>query len=304
MGQFDQTARPLAKMDGSAFFAWAFGCCDPPPRLTFVAWDDTRRLVSPGEPDRTNDLVALLRDEDHPTRQTWFVVEIQDEPERGIVYRSGQYELLLAKEVNPACHPDGPAVGSLVLNLTGTQNPARLEWAWGPFGTRLAPFIVDVASQDAGVTLTRIENGEVGLTILPFLALMQDGGTRDFIERWKLVVECEAFESRRVELKEAAIVFAELTRYQADWIRATEGWMARESTYIKGWERVGEERGELRTMRANLLKVVQHLENPVPESIRLAIEGTNDMATLERWFDAAIQVETIADLRQRMNLEP
>ena len=44
MGQFDQTARPLAKMDGGAFFGWSFSCCEPPPRLTYLGWDDTRRL--------------------------------------------------------------------------------------------------------------------------------------------------------------------------------------------------------------------------------------------------------------------
>jgi hypothetical protein len=47
-GQFDQTARPLAKMDG-AFFGWALSFCQPRPRLTFLGWDDTRRLVCPGE---------------------------------------------------------------------------------------------------------------------------------------------------------------------------------------------------------------------------------------------------------------
>ena len=45
MGQFDQTARPLSKMDGGAFFDWALGCAAPGTRLSFVRWDDTRRLV-------------------------------------------------------------------------------------------------------------------------------------------------------------------------------------------------------------------------------------------------------------------
>src|SRR5690242_5762855 len=114
-------------MGGSAFFAWALSCCEPPPRLTFLKWDDTRRLVVPGEPDRTNDLVALFRDEGRPGRPTWLVSEIEEEPERAVLYRTGRYEILLGQEVNPACDPDGPAVGSLVLNLTGTQKTARLD---------------------------------------------------------------------------------------------------------------------------------------------------------------------------------
>jgi hypothetical protein len=63
--------------------------------------------------------------------------------------------------VNPACDPDGPAVGSLVLNLSGEQKAARLEWSWGEYGTRLAPFVVDAARQDAIATLERIGCSQV-----------------------------------------------------------------------------------------------------------------------------------------------
>ena len=65
MGQFDQTARPLGKMDGARLLRLALSCCTPRPRLTLVGWEDARRLVCPGEPDRTNDLVATFRDEEY-----------------------------------------------------------------------------------------------------------------------------------------------------------------------------------------------------------------------------------------------
>ncbi len=304
MGQFDQTARPLAKMDGGAFFAWAFSCCRPVPRLTFLGWDDTRRLVCPGEPDRTNDLVAVFRDEDRPKTQVWMVSEVEEEPEKGALYRMGQYEILLAKEVNPTCDPKGPAVGSLLINLTGEQRVKQVEWMWadGAFGTRLAPFVVDVASEDAELSLAKIEKKELGLPVLPLLALMRGGGTQDFIERWKQAVETEPDEGKRLQYREAAIVFAELTRSQVNWLRATEGWMMRESQYIKSWEKVGEDRGRLQTRREYLLKRVGRLVDPVPEAIRLAIEGTNDPQTLDRWFDAALDCSTITDLRKAMNL--
>jgi hypothetical protein len=305
VGQFDQTARPLAKADGAAFFGWALSCFSPVPALTFLGWDDTRRLVRPGEPDRTNDLVALFRDEAHPGRQTWLIAEIEEEPEPGIFYRTGHYELLLGKEVNPSCDPDGPAVGSLVLNLTGMQNPARLEWAWGAHGTRLAPFVVDVAGQDAVATLGRIERGELGLTVLPFLALMNGGGTAEFIDRWKKAVEADPDVSRRQLYRDSALVFAELTTRQVNWMRGMEGWMMRESQTIKGWMREGEELGELRKARTVLLKLIgAQLEAPVPETIRLAIEGTNDVSKLDLWYDAALTAETIRELRKEMKLEP
>ena len=305
MGQFDQSARPVAKEDGAAFFGWAVSCCVPAPGLTFLGWDDTRRLVRPGEPDRTNDLVALFRDDGHAGRQTWLVAEIEEEPEPGVFYRTAHYELLLGKEVNPACDPAGPAVGSLVLNLTGVQNPARLEWAWGGFGTRLAPFVVDVSRQDAGATLGRIERGELGLTVLPFLALMDGGGTAEFIDRWKRAVETDPDVRRRELYRDSALVFAELTPRQPNWLRGMEGWMMRESQTIKGWMREGEELGVLRTKRGDLIELIgAHLEDPVPESIRLAIEGTNDLSRLQLWYRAALHAKNIAELRKQMKLEP
>ncbi len=61
----------------------------------------------------------------------------------------------------------------------------------------------------------------------------------------------------------------------------------------------------LLTSRANLLKVVRaRLQDPVPETIRLAVEGTNDLAVLNLWFDAALAVNSLAELRNAMKLEP
>lgn len=307
MGQFDQTVRPLAKMDGGAFLAWALSCCDESPRWRFLAWDDTRRLVCPGEPDRTNDLVLLCRDAAHPRRDTWLIVEIEEEADPGILWRAGQYEILLGKEVNPACHPLGSAVGSLVVNLSGSQRIPRLDWSWSwdRYGSRLAPLVVDVGKQDAGATLARIEAEEVGLTVLPFLALMKGSGSRAFIDAWKGAVErLERAAARQVQYREAALVLAELTPHPVEWIRATEGWMARESAYIKSWERVGEERGELRNARSSLCAVIEaRFRTTVPEPIRLAIEGTNDLDKLNTWLRAAATAENVADLRKEIKLE-
>jgi hypothetical protein len=108
-----------------------------------------------------------------------------------------------------------------------------------------------------------------------------------------------------VQYRDAALVFAELTRAQADWLRVLEGWQMRESQYIKRWEKVGEDRGILLTKREYLLEAVKlRLADPVPEAIRLAIEGTNDLQTLDRWYQAALTSRTLAQLRKAMNLVP
>ncbi len=79
----------------------------------------------------------------------------------------------------------------------------------------------------------------------------------------------------------------------------------RESQYIKRWEKVGEDRGALQTRREYLLEAVKlRLENPVPEPIRLAIEGTNDLTTLDRWYQAALTLSSIAEFRKAITLPP
>ena len=81
--------------------------------------------------------------------------------------------------------------------------------------------------------------------------------------------------------------------------------MMRESQTIKGWMREGEERGELRKARANLIDLIgAHLEDPVPESIRLAIEGTNDVSRLDIWYKAALTAKSFGEFRKQMKLEP
>jgi hypothetical protein len=234
----------------------------------------------------------------------WLIVEIEEEANPGIFLRTGQYELLLMKEVNPLCEPAGALVVSLVLNLSGKQKRPGAEWAFGSYGTRLQPLVVDVARQDAGATLERLERGELGLTVLPLLALLKGGGERAFIERWKRVVEGEPEEARRLSWRDWAPIMAELTRKQMNWTRAMEGWMARESKIITGWLKQGREQGNLDTMREVIRRNLElRLKVAVPEPIQLAIEGTSDMAKLDEWYVASLNATDLADFHKRMRLE-
>jgi hypothetical protein len=62
--------------------------------------------------------------------------------------------------------------------------------------------------------------------------------------------------------------------------------------------------GLIEARRADLLEVIRvRLQDPVPESVRVAIEGTNDPVTLERWFKAALAMNTLAEFRAAMPLD-
>jgi hypothetical protein len=71
----------------------------------------------------------------------------------------------------------------------------------------------------------------------------------------------------------------------------------RESQYLKNFEAQGEVRGR----RAYLLRALQaRLGTPAPEPVRLAIEGTNDLGVLDRWFEAALVAPSRADFQAAM----
>ncbi|MBY0228661.1 MAG: hypothetical protein K2W96_05210 [Gemmataceae bacterium] len=302
MGQFDQTGRQMAKLEGKEFPPWALSCCDDPPSLSFLRWDDTRRLADAGEPDRVNDVVAEVGDGSRPALPCWLVVEIEDEAEDRTFLRTGQYELALIRELAPT-KPRSVGVLSLILNLSGRQGKAEYQQSFGGYGMRLGPLVVDVSAQDASATLARIEKSELGLTVLPFCALMGGAGDPAFIEGWKSAVMRERDEGRRLQYRDWALVMTELTGWQPGWKKATEGWMERESVMIEGWKSEGREEGELLTMRRALCDALQtRLRVAVPEALRHAIEGSNDLKKLHEWFLAALVASDLADFRTRMNL--
>jgi hypothetical protein len=307
MGMFDQTARQASKVEGEPFFAWALSRSPQSPPLKFERWDDTRRLVVPGEPDRTNDLVAVLRRTDAEAPPCFMIVEVESEPERVIFQRVGLYEMLLSLEVVPGAEPgQEPMVGAVVLNLTGRQQPTNLEMPipGTSLGTWIRPIVINLCDENAQTTLAAIEAGELGISLLPWVPLMAGGGKPKLIERWTKAAERELVLDRRAAYRDWALVFAELSPEQVNWQQALEGWQMQESQVIRGWINRGKEQGNVERGRADVLRLIRkRLADPVPEALRLAVEGTNDLVTLERWFDAAIEAKTLADLRAAMKLE-
>jgi hypothetical protein len=308
MGMFDQTARQACKLDGPPFFAWLLRQCDPPPALVFERWDDTRRLALPGDADRTDDVVAVLCRPDAPEQRTWMIVEVETEPKRLIFHRLGGYALLLSAEVSQAPSPvDEPPVATALLNLTGQpqRTGLRLMLPGTPFGLTVAPLVVNLRQIQAAVTLAEMVAGQTGLCLLPWIPLMAGGGDPAVIEEWKRVALTEPDVQRRLMYRDWALVFAELAKELVNWQQALEGWQVQESQVIRGWIDRGKQEGRVENARAVLLDLVRlRLEDPVPEAVRLAVEGTNDEGTLTRWIQAVALANTLAEFTAAMRQQP
>jgi len=302
MPTFDEAARQVCKVSGAGLTPWLDHFAEESMAADFAAWDDARRTSWPGGPERTDDVVCVLRRraDGRPAR---LIVEAETEPRPDGVARLGIYELLLAIEVRGVLE-EGPPVYGAIIRLTGSKKggPLILTRSASHPGVLVQPIEVWLADQDAAGTLARIESAELALCILPWVVLMRGGGESQLIERWKQLASREAEVEKRVAYRAFALVFAELIPELVNWQRGLEGWEVRESQYLKSFEIRGEQKGELHGRRAYLLRVLQsRLCTPAPEPIRLAIEGTTDLGVLDRWFDAALTAASWADFQAVMH---
>lgn len=301
MATFDEAGRQAYKVDGAGMTPWLDRFADESMTADFAAWDDARRTAWPGGPERTDDVVCVLRrrTDGKPAR---LIVEVATEPRPDDRARLGIYELLLAIEVRGVLE-DGPPVYGAILHLTGTRRggPLMLTHSASNPGVLVKPIEVWLADLVAAETLALIEAGEVALCVLPFIVLMRGGGESELIERWKQVAGSERDAEKRTAYRSFALEFAELTPGLVTWQRQLEGWEVRESQYSKTIEARGEHKGEVKRARAYLLEGLEiRLGSPTPEPIRLAIEGTNDVETLNRWFRLMFTVDSWAEFQAQV----
>jgi hypothetical protein len=297
MATFDETARQVCKVSGAGLTAWLDRFARESMAADFAAWDDTRRTSWPGGPERTDDVVCVLRRR-ADGKAAHLIVEAETEPRADRVARLGIYELLLAIEVRGVLD-DGPPVFGAIVHLTGSKKggPLILSKSASHPGLLVEPIEVWLADVSAADTLALIESGTLEVCILPWVVLMRGGGDPAIIERWKQLAGREPDAEKRALYRSFALVFAELIPELVNWQRHLEGWEVRESQYLKSFE----DRGEVKRARADLLRVLlSRLGSPAPEPIRLAIEGTNDLGILDRWFDAALAAASWADFQAAM----
>jgi hypothetical protein len=298
MATFDAAARQACKVSGTGLLVWLDRFAEESMAADFAGWDDTRRTSWPGGPERTDDVVCLLRRR-ADGKPAHLIVEVETEPRPDGLARLGIYELLLAIEVRGVL-PGGPPVYGAILRLTGNKTDGALvltKSASHP-GVLVDPIEIWLADESATDTLAQIESGDLPLSALPWVVLMRGGGDPAAIERWKQLVGREPDVEKRSAFRHFALEFAELVPELVNWQRHLEGWEVRESQYSKSIEARGEHKGEVKRARTDVLQGLRlKFGSPVPEPIRLAIEGTNDLARLDHWFQALFTVSSWAEFQ-------
>jgi hypothetical protein len=289
---YDQASRYVAKLEPPGLLRWLLPTLAP--RVSFQGWLDTRSLPFPGEPDRTNDTVACLRDDaDAPT---WWAlaIEFSSRPDSEMFGRMLEYLGRLWRERRPTDEQGSRfQVGGAVVNLTGVGQASRDLQLPQNTGIRTCLQLAErnLVQEDAAATLAEMAAGRVTRCLLPWIPLMNGGGEPGIIDEWVRQAQAEPDAARRGDYGGLALVFAELAGSRDRWREALRGWNVLQSQQVLEWQA---------NATANaLLRMLQRRFHPeVPAELVATIQATTDMEQLNRWIDAAVTSASLDDFRQ------
>ena len=322
---YDQACRFLLRQFPVPLLAWLLGL--PAAELDFVGWLDTRGLPWPGQPDRTCDTVAHLRD---PARGglPWAVpVEFQIDPDprmlgRGLGYLSGLWD-----ECKPTAHRgDRFEVGLIVVNLCGAGRCSRsMRLGGSAMRTVLRAAERNLSRLSAERIMRRIGPGHTPVEVLPWVPLFQGGGEAGIIDSWLVLARQQKDEQLRSVLA-LVVLFAEAAGCVAPWREALEGWdmiesqivkewteLARERAYAKGQDegkKAGLDEGNKAGLREGLLQgkvdtLLRLLRRPplsLPSDLEQAVRAVADIARLDAALDAALSSSSLEEFRRTAGL--
>ncbi len=290
---FDKTARFAAKFDAEEFLAWVLGLA--PERLGFGGWLDTRAIPFPGEQDQTSDTVARFDPPDGREPPWALAVEFQIEPDPLMFGRLLAYLAQLWQALKP--DPGRGSrfhIGAAVLNLTGTGQASReMRLPETTVVTQLVVAERNLARESADDTVGRIETGELGWSVLPWVPLMAGGGDETIIERWKRLALLEPSSRRRSEYAGLALVFAEAADRRERWELALKEWNVRESVVVNRWKAEARVEGQ----SSILLTMLEEKFGSLPVDLSTAIRACADATRLQQWAGTAIRADTLDAFR-------
>jgi hypothetical protein len=300
--RYDQACRYAAKLDAVGLLCWLVG--ETPAELRFRTWLDARTLPWPGDPERTCDTVAWLGDAD-PAVEWAVPVEFCLEPDGELFGRLLVYLGQLWHEKRPT---DGRgehfAVGAVVVNLTGRGHTSRdMQLRQTGVRTMLGVAECDLAHMDAATTLDGIAAATIAPCVLSWIPLMQNGAEAAIIQQWLELARREPEAKRRSDYGGLALVFAEAADRRHAWEKALEGWNVTDSQVIQEWIAQGEVMGEVKGQATALLRLLARRFPPgLPAEVAAVIRGATDVAQLQRWFDLAVDADSLETFRRAAGL--
>lgn len=292
----------------------------PPLIMTHYHWQkwlNTRNTPFPGEPERICDTVAawVHREGTEPPLAT--VIEFLVDPSPQFLQHLAAYTSDVRQD-HPyqSSHPvvQYETIGVVVV-LTGAEQPstwtckpAHAEGAGHTFGA----IVRTLATRSASETLARIERGELGRCVLPWIVLMQGGDESANIALWKRLASEEPDGRKRADYGGLVLVFAELAGRRAPWETALEDWNMVESEIVKKWKakarkealdeghRAGLDEGA-QPLRSQLDQLGQfRFSKPLPADVQQRVQAAN-LETLQRWFQLLLHVNSLDEFQAKTN---
>jgi hypothetical protein len=289
MGVFDQATRfatdtnPQAVVDrllrGKGVF-WQFR-----------EWADTRMLRWPGNADRTADQVAALYYPAAADSPWLMVLEFQAQVDPDKMDVTLEEVAMVRNHVNHGEERKGKyRVMAALVYLCGRCPEDMLDFTLPDgTGTRHAPLIWNIEDDDAAQILEAVAAEVLSWAMLFWVPLMAGGTNDKVIARWKEVVLATVADPvMRGNLAGIAVVFAELAGNVPAWKRGVEGLGMTESQVVNEWINQGEVKGELKTQRKNLLRLLNiRYAGLVSNEVTQLIQHQDSLELLGDWFDAA-----------------
>jgi hypothetical protein len=297
MGDFDQAARYAARAEPDVVLARLLR--ESGLAVTFREWLDTRTVPLPGGSDRTADLVAAADDPTAAERPWLFVLEFQAQVDADKLDVTREEVAILRSRVRFGHDLRGKyKVGAGLIYLWDRcpEETVDMRFPDGS-GTRHAPRIWNVAEDNAAETLDAVAGGAASWGMVFWVPLMAGGADEAIIARWKDVAVAKVENrTRRGDLAEVALVFAELAGRRIAWNRALEDFDMLESQVVQEWVAKGAARGALKDRRELLLRALnKRFPGVVPADVTKLINEQESLDLLGTWFDATMDANTFDD---------
>lgn len=295
---FDMACRRMVKAAPLAFLVWLLR--DFATTAWLRGWVDTRRIAFPGRPDQTGDLVFELQRLREVETLWALALEFQLEPDPLMFGRLLVYLGTIWMEQHPdELRGSEYQLGACVINLTGTSKatPATRRFIWpGEDGTECVLVVREryLAEESAEDLLEAIATGRYDRSLLPWVPLMAGGSTEKVITRWVGLV-AGLDEAKLADLAFNTLVFAEKSADREAWRKALEGFGMVRSETMEKTRREGRAEGLL-----DLIQVRTGQE--VPEDLATKIRSANDVVQLRTWLEAAANIDTLDQFRQKTGL--